>query len=142
MFDVSFYRIIESAFKNYLLLLSMRIITTFLVCEDNEFKILTKDDIPAQGEYVPLGKLLDSYWRLYSNNFPKITKVAQVLMRWPTTSTQLEREFSLISAQYDKRANRISTDTLYHLHNSSKGAYDFLKAVKATCREENISLDL
>ena len=120
----------------------MRVIKSILVCKDNGFSILTKDDIPAQGEYVPLGKLLDTYWRLYSNNFPKITKVAQVLMRWPTTSTQLEREFSLISAQYDKRANRISAETLLHLHNSSKGAYDFLKAVKDTCREENITLDL
>ena len=64
-----------------------------------------------------------------------------MIVRWPATSTILERQFSQIAAQYDKKRNRILTETLSNLQNSSKDSREYLQALRATCKHERISLD-
>ena len=64
-----------------------------------------------------------------------------LLSRLSTTSTMMERSFSEMNAQYDKRKSRMLTETLCSLHNSNTACFNFLKALKDTCKAEQIKLD-
>ena len=46
-----------------------------------------------------------------------------------------------MSAQYDKRKSKMLTETLCSLHNSNTACFKFLKALKDTCKAEQIKLD-
>ena len=94
-----------------------------------------------QGPFISMGAQLTEYWSLYEANFPKLAQICKVLRRWPTTSTSLERTFSLIAAQYDKRRNRITCETLENLHNQSKESREFMIALRKSCEAEGISLE-
>ena len=94
-----------------------------------------------QGEYVPLGDQLNEYWRRFGNNFPKLAQIVNILKFWPSTSTILERIFSQIAAQYDKRRSMILPETLLNLHNTSRSSRDFIEALKKTCADLGIDTE-
>ena len=85
-----------------------------------------------------MGELLEIYWTRYATNFPKLAKVASILKHWPTSSTSLERSFSLIAARSNKRNNRILAETLESLHNESREGRAFMSALKKTCDDLGI----
>ena len=87
---------------------------------------------------MPMGDLLEEYWRRFAPNFPKLAQIASILKNWTTTSTALERIFSLIGAQYNKRRNKIICETLENLHNCSRQNREFIEALKRTCDDLNI----
>ena len=95
-----------------------------------------------QGPFVSMGEQLTEYWTTYEANFPKLAQICKVLQKWPTTSTSLERTFSVIAAQYNKRRNQLTCETLENLHNQSKESREFMIALQKTCQAEGIKLTI
>ena len=108
------------------------------VLAEHKVRTAEKDKLVKQSDFSPMGDLLDAYWSRFAPNFPKLAKIASVLKHWTTTSTALERTFSLIGAQYNKRRNSIICETLENLHNSSRQNREFIEALKRTCDDLNI----
>ena len=104
-------------------------------------KAAKKGEIRAQPEFQPMGDQLEVYWNRYGTNFPKLAKVASILRHWPTSSTCIERSFSLIAARFKKRGNRILAETLESLHNQGRESRDFISALKKTCDDLGIAYD-
>ena len=100
--------------------------------------VAQKNVYTPQGEFIPMGRLLEEYWRRYATNFPKLAKLTNILKFWPTTSTSLEKTFSLIAAQYNKRRNSILCETLANLYNQSRESREFMEALKKTCADLNL----
>lgn len=103
-----------------------------------DVNIPKKGVFAPQGPFISIGFQLTEYWKRYETNFPKLAQICKVLRHWPTTSTTLERTFSRISAQYDKRKNRITCETLENLYNQSKESREFMTALRETCEAEGI----
>ena len=45
------------------------------------------------------------------------------------------------AAQYDKRRNKITCETLENLHNQSKESREFMEALRKTCEAEGIPFE-
>ena len=95
-------------------------------------------NIPKQGEYQPLGSGIQKYFEKYENTFPKLARCASVLLRWPTSSTALERNFSEISSHFNKQGNRIHCETLCDIHHGMSNSLLFIKKAQETCDAEGI----
>ena len=59
-----------------------------------------------------MGFALEKYWTKYANNYPKLAKCAFVLLKYPTSTTSVERAFADITAHFTKQNNRIHCETL------------------------------
>ena len=108
---------------------------------EQNVSIAQRNVYQPQGDFRPMGDQLELYWSRYATNFPKLAKVASILRHWPTSSTNIERSFSLIAARYSKRGNRVLAETLESLHNSSRESRAFIAALKNTCDELGISYE-
>ena len=115
----------------------------FLVCAENNIPLATRNYLPAQAAYKPLGSALKKYWTTpkYRDAFPKLAKCAETLWKWPTTSTMIERGFSEVSAHFTKQRNRIHTETLCHIHQNNNTSVTFMKKLKTACDAYNIKTD-
>ena len=93
-----------------------------LVCRANNFEVIEKNSnglLPAQSSFDPVGRLLERYWSSFGRNgFEKLKKCADIIRKWPTTSTSLEKSFGQISTHHKKQSGLIHCETLLNLHNS------------------------
>ena len=110
----------------------------FSVVSENSIEIVTKKNIPKQGAYQPLGNAVQMYFEKYENTFPKLARCASVLLRWPTSSSALERNFSEISSHFTKAANRIHCETLSDIHHGKSNSLLFIKKAEETCEAHSI----
>ena len=111
---------------------------TCIIC----FEDVPVKNFPAQRSFQPLGNILSQYWTAFGRNgFEKLKRCADVISKWPTTSTSLERSFSQISTHYKTQSNQILCETLLNLHNSMGPSQEFWEAFCATCKAHDIALD-
>ena len=113
----------------------------FSVCASNDIKLATTKSRPAQGRYCPLGDAIQLYWSTYSNNFPKLAKCAERILKWPTVSTMIERSFSEVTAHFSKQGNRMHAETLCNIHHSNRSSIEFMNALRAAASANKIEFD-
>ena len=114
---------------------------SYSVCASNEIPLATTKALPPQGQYRPLGDAIQMYWSAYGNNFPKLAKCAERILKWPTVSTMIERAFSEMTSHFSKEGNRIHAETLLDIHHKKRASTDFIKALQATASAHKIETD-
>ena len=113
----------------------------YSVCASNDIKLATQKTLPPQGEYRPMGEALQLYWSAYGNNFPKLAKCAERILKWPTVTTMIERAFSEISSHFTKQGNRMQAETLCDIHHNMRSSNEFMDALRAAASENKIVID-
>ena len=65
--------------------------------------------------FTPHGERTFFFWNHFKLRFPTLSKVALMILQFPSSSAGIERTFSLISKQFDPHRSRIRSKTLLQL---------------------------
>ena len=107
-------------------------IKIFIVAENNAIDICHAGNALELMEtsFKPWSPNSLAYWKLYTNSFTKLSKIAKRLSYIPTSSSSIERIFSELSQKVGKRSTDYKCETLCLLHQSSAKSSDFISALK------------
>ena len=112
-----------------------------LVAKTNEVVIATKNNLPKETEFSPMGPNVMKYWQQHGKTFGKLAKCAEFIFKAPTSSSVIERVFSQITNQIGQHGTRIHSDTLVVMNQSNYHSDKFIQKLKQFCRQNNIRFD-
>ena len=103
--------------------------------------IATRDNLPNEEKFVPMGPKVTKYWQQYGRSFGKLEKCAEFLSKAPTSSSAIERVFSQITNQIGQHGTRVLSDTLVSMNQSNCNSDKFIQKLKHFCKQHNIGFD-
>ena len=112
-----------------------------LVAKANGVVIATKNFLPKEEQFTPMGPQVMKYWQLHGKTFGKLAKCAEFIFKAPTSSSVIERVFSQITNQIGQHGTRIHSDTLVVMNQSNYHSDKFIQKLKQFCRQNNIRFD-